>query len=860
MVTTSSFFLNGLRNRNNVIEDGSIDDIGQYSLAEGEAKVQGIDTDTRGTSAQSNDAMANDAASTTVVKRKRKLKRQRDDSDSDDGADEAAAAMAERIAREEQKKRRIILDNLETLASFLKISKNMMKAAVDGFGGGDPAMETQIRETIRRGGCAFIHTRADLSKFEIAEKFRNLKLYQQCGVHWLSLIHSVESANGILADEMGLGKTAQASVFLSYLYSMQMPSTSKDFLSKMKLEAGGCRRSTLILVPLSVLDNWCNELKRWAPNLKDRIVKYHGAQSARFQIACDMLDDVSKGSFAILVSTMATVSSKEDIRMLRGLREFEYMIVDEAHSLKNSETIAYRRLNGSFNIRHRLLITGTPIQNRESELGNLIQFAMPELFDQFKVNAGINYLIEHYKDAVNEFPDLASLVDITEIEDYKRAQRQQSQHKLKRSRKYTYVKESDPVATEITAVDAEESTSEPMQSSSEPEMPDRDTESVEPTNEAELNSELSGGDLGCQIKAEEVSTDGSTQTPETIDPSIRVLQRLIAPFILRRKKRTVMHELPEKRTLLVRCKMTGIQLDMYMTEVETKIKQNRDTLVQKCKVTEGEVLSMCNGRSRDYSLSRRDDFLVKSMVFLMRRICNHPLLVRGAYYKEDLLQKLIKYYWSKVEGYKGNPLERVEKELRSWSDFEIHRSLQSLVPVEPRLERFLIPKEQFLESAKVQEMFKIIDRVEQAGKKALIFSQFTMYLDLLETCLGLHKPQLEYLRLDGGHNPSTRTDIVERFTNDPNITLLLISTKAGGTGLNLTVASTVILMDLDWNPHNDAQAENRSHRIGQTEPVDVYKLMCEDTIEEYIWECCQRKLLLDDAFSGKNLEEDQAAN
>ncbi|GIX61838.1 SWI2/SNF2-containing protein [Babesia caballi] len=982
MVTTSSALFTAGKSRSNILEDASIDDIGSLALPAGSVTAPA----SRVAAPSSSDApapseVASDGGDVKpqggegATKKKRKLKRQRSDSDSDlDNAEEeakaAAAAAAEREAREALRKRKAITETLEALDSFLKISKSVVNSVLAGMSGGQAKGDEQLRAAITNGSSTFIRSYADLTHFDIAPKFQNLKLYQQCGVHWLSLLHSVENANGILADEMGLGKTAQTGVFLSYLYNIEHSVDPSDFIARLKTETSGGKRSSLILVPSSVLDNWCKELRRWAPNLKDHIVKYHGAPAVRFQTACDVLEDVSKGSFVILVSTMATVSSKEDVRLLRGLREFEYMIVDEAHSLKNSETIAYRRLSGSFNIRHRLLLTGTPVQNKQSELGNLLQFAMPETFEQSRITAAIEHLVGHYEDTVAEFPELAALVEPAEIEAYQKAQpvsTPTAKTPAKRGRKprtaaeaavvfaqgikgaiEAEAKQSGDSGDATTSVDAAsmqadsgnvvsstvsagsadvESATGTQQSHGPPS--DRSSSSASltigvnqtiyhvdtsdirhpttfmplsrassqlsesasdrsevnpgdgaPANPASVKLESqrsvaneSAADVKSELKLESDSTQDATlgiyatpsdsesagpDSPDTsIEPSIRALQRLVAPFILRRRKRTVMHELPEKHTFVVRCKMTGIQRELYLKEVDSKIEQHRDALGQKHKVSETEVRSICNGSSRDYALGQRDDFLVKSLIFRMRRICNHPLLVRGAYYKEDLLQKIVKYYATKVEGFKENTLERVDKELRTWSDFEMHRSLQTLIGAEPRFERYLIPKEEFMASVKVIELFKIIERVERAKRKALVFSQFTMYLDLIEECLRLNKPHVAYLRLDGGYNPALRTDVVERFSTDDGITLLLISTKAGGIGLNLTVASTVVLMDQDWNPHNDAQAEDRCHRIGQTQPVEVYKLLCENTIEEYVMQCCQRKLMLDGAFGGKASEGEE---
>eukprot|EP01053_Blabericola_migrator_P001786 Blabericola_migrator_1__1785@NODE_1483_length_4448_cov_287_859165_g973_i0_p3_GENE_NODE_1483_length_4448_cov_287_859165_g973_i0NODE_1483_length_4448_cov_287_859165_g973_i0_p3_ORF_typecomplete_len255_score44_23Helicase_C/PF00271_31/1_1e07_NODE_1483_length_4448_cov_287_859165_g973_i07661530 len=93
--------------------------------------------------------------------------------------------------------------------------------------------------------------------------------------------------------------------------------------------------------------------------------------------------------------------------------------------------------------------------------------------------------------------------------------------------------------------------------------------------------------------------------------------------------------------------------------------------------------------------------------------------------------------------------------------------------------------------------------------------------------------------------------MVSAFQADnSDYSVFLLSTKAGGVGLNLTKASTVLLMDQDWNPHNDRQAEDRVHRLGQTDDVVVYRLCCRHSFEETILSCCKKKLELDEAFGG----------
>merc|ERR1719246_296155 len=92
-----------------------------------------------------------------------------------------------------------------------------------------------------------------------------------------------------------------------------------------------------------------------------------------------------------------------------------------------------------------------------------------------------------------------------------------------------------------------------------------------------------------------------------------------------------------------------------------------------------------------------------------------------------------------------------------------------------------------------------------------------------------------YLRLDGGTSIPERQDLIDRFNDDTSIPVFLLSTRAGGMGINLTAADTVILHDLDFNPFNDLQAEDRVHRFGQTKPVTIIKMITEDTVDADIY-------------------------
>ena len=121
---------------------------------------------------------------------------------------------------------------------------------------------------------------------------------------------------------------------------------------------------------------------------------------------------------------------------------------------------------------------------------------------------------------------------------------------------------------------------------------------------------------------------------------------------------------------------------------------------------------------------------------------------------------------------------------------------------------------------KMRALDMLLKRLKEGGHRCLIFTQMTKMLDILEDYMVLR--QLTYLRLDGSSNIEDRRDMVSDYQSDASIFCFLLSTRAGGLGINLTAADTVIFYDTDWNPTMDAQAMDRCHRIGQTKQVTVY--------------------------------------
>ena len=162
-------------------------------------------------------------------------------------------------------------------------------------------------------------------------------------------------------------------------------------------------------------------------------------------------------------------------------------------------------------------------------------------------------------------------------------------------------------------------------------------------------------------------------------------------------------------------------------------------------------------------------------------------------------------------------------------------------------DRFLYQKLLVQASGKFVLLSKLLPELHQEHHQVLIFSQFITTLDLLEDLLALL--EFSFDRLDGSVRGDLRQQKIDRF-NSGKVFAFLLSTKAGGLGLNLTAADTVIIFDNDWNPQNDVQAEARAHRIGQTKKVTVYKLIAKNTIEEKIQKLQETKQDLADQIIG----------
>lgn len=184
----------------------------------------------------------------------------------------------------------------------------------------------------------------------------------------------------------------------------------------------------------------------------------------------------------------------------------------------------------------------------------------------------------------------------------------------------------------------------------------------------------------------------------------------------------------------------------------------------------------------------------------------------------------------------------------------IPSSASSQTPVSP----LHIPptKRLIVDSAKLARLDSLLRELKAGGHRVLLYFQMTKMMDLIEEYLIFR--QYKYLRLDGSSPIAERRDMVTSWQTNPDIFVFCLSTRAGGLGINLTAADTVIFYDHDWNPSSDAQAMDRAHRVGQTKQVTVYRLVARGTIEERILQMARGKKDIQDVVVGTKSVSDVA--
>jgi non-specific serine/threonine protein kinase len=204
----------------------------------------------------------------------------------------------------------------------------------------------------------------------------------------------------------------------------------------------------------------------------------------------------------------------------------------------------------------------------------------------------------------------------------------------------------------------------------------------------------------------------------------------------------------------------------------------------------------------------------------------------------DMVSAQKKLYVQTRERYRAELMGLIEREGINDARFKILEGLLRLrqIAIHPAL----VDKKYKGDAPKFEVLLETLETLQAENHKALVFSQFVETLKLVKEELDARK--IEYVYLDG--KTPNRQSRVDKFQNDPSIPFFLISLKAGGVGLNLIAADYVIHLDPWWNPAVEMQASDRAHRIGQTRPVFVYKIIARDTVEEKILQLQEKKRAL----------------
>ncbi|XP_010270758.1 PREDICTED: protein CHROMATIN REMODELING 19 [Nelumbo nucifera] len=316
------------------------------------------------------------------------------------------------------------------------------------------------------------------------------------------------------------------------------------------------------------------------------------------------------------------------------------------------------------------------------------------------------------------------------------------------------------------------------------------------------------------------------------------VKSILGPFILRRLKSDVMQQLVPKIQRVEYVSMEKQQDDAYKEAIEEYRAASRARIGKLSEVASNSIVGV---------LPRRQ---ISNYFVQLRKIANHPLLVRRIYSDEDVCRFAKVLYPKGIFGFECT-LDKVICELKSYNDFSIHRLLHWHGGTDVK---GVLPDEHVLLSAKCQALADLLPSLKKDGHRVLIFSQWTSMLDILEWTLDVIG--VTYRRLDGSTQVAERQTIVDTFNNDSSIFACLLSTRAGGQGLNLTGADTVVIHDMDFNPQMDRQAEDRCHRIGQKKPVTIYRLVTKGTVDENVYEIAKRKLVLDAAVLESGMELD----
>lgn len=295
---------------------------------------------------------------------------------------------------------------------------------------------------------------------------------------------------------------------------------------------------------------------------------------------------------------------------------------------------------------------------------------------------------------------------------------------------------------------------------------------------------------------------------------------MMTPFVLRRKKYQVLKDLPAKHRTVQYCNLSAAQKKIYDDE---------------------------NARAIDVLHRRKEGEKTGSettnVMMALRKASIHPLLFRRIY-DDEVLTRMSKACLQEQEFAESN-VNLVFEDMSVMTDMELHQFCDRYPN---SMGTFRLRDDQWMDSGKVEALTELLRKYKSNGDRVLVFSQFVMVLNILESVM--ETLDMQFFRLDGSTKIDERQDMIDQFYKEPDITVFLLSTGAGGAGINLACANKVVIFDSSFNPQMDIQAENRAHRVGQSRDVEVVRLITRGTIEEQIHALGETKLALDDRVAG----------
>ncbi|CUM62871.1 uncharacterized protein PRCAT00000430001 [Priceomyces carsonii] len=712
----------------------------------------------------------------------------------------------------------------------------------------------------------------------------SLKEYQIKGLNWLANLYE-QGINGILADEMGLGKTVQSISVLAYL-----------------AETHNIWGPFLVVTPASTLHNWQQEISKFVPDFK--VLPYWGNAKDR-KILRKFWDRKSvrygkDAPFHVLVTSYQLVVA--DAAYFQKMR-WQYMILDEAQAIKSSQSSRWKSLL-SFSCRNRLLLTGTPIQNSMQELWALLHFIMPSLFDSHdefsdwfskdieshaQSNTQLNeqqlkrlhvilkpFMLRRIKKNVqSELGDkveidlfcnltnrqkkyyqmLKSQISIMDLLDSSSSGGSGDDQSLmnlvmqfrkvcnhpelferadvKSSFSFSKFAETSSLLRESNDLTAYYSTQNLIEYRL-PRLVYEDLLLPNFNNDVGFRNKISN--MFNIYDPSNVNENEGFGWLRFVDKSPQELYELTKLNLLERSiadeeytdinyqrinRFKYLYEgsfIPQNKRLLIlefeNDNAYGTN-SIYMKELKSvKNKVYEDMNIPVMKPAAEPVASAppielrCDTISVVHKLSDE----------LFNKTIRESLMPLDLNWELELLEKKIP-----IEHYpKSNMLPEALNKFIDYSNIRM-----------PSMNRFIT------ESGKLAMLDKLLSDLKQHDHRVLIYFQMTKMMDLMEEYLTYR--QHKYIRLDGSSKLDDRRDLVHDWQTKPEIFVFLLSTRAGGLGINLTAADTVIFYDSDWNPTIDSQAMDRAHRLGQTRQVTVYRLLTKGTIEERMRDRAKQK-------------------